>query len=230
MSKGFRIALSIVILWVAVLLVLYVLRSHGVRSPYVLKMLPCSAYVLTAVLAKAYRTAYGRVLLAGLCAAWWGDFFLIGNGWQGFHRGLWAFLAGHVLYGCAFLVRGVDFNRSLTVFAPLAVFGVVFYGWLRPEIPYPLLSASVACYMLVIITMLSLATGALDKPGGYLIYVGALCFFLSDIGVAYMHFKPQSGWAAKEAALLYISGQIFLASSAGRVYLKRAQALSTDTQ
>lgn len=178
----------------------------------VFKQLASSCFLMTAWSAGAKESAYGKLIFAGLCFSWWGDFFLIKGGEPFFLYGLVSFLTAHVLYCVAFFLHGVRWKWSLAsvfVIVPLIL-------WIMSGI-YPSvgddMKIPVAAYMVVISIMVILSVGATAKSGIWTILVGALCFYFSDVAVARSQFLdtgfPDYVWGLP----LYFMGQLLLAIS-----------------
>ena len=87
----------------------------------VAKLVASSGFVAVALKSGAWRSRYGKLVLAGLALSWWGDMFLIGASRQAFLAGLSAFLLAHVAYLLAFAAHG--FSRNWVVTAALPVTG-----------------------------------------------------------------------------------------------------------
>lgn len=177
------------------------------------KMLASSSFVVVAVAVGASDSGFGRLVLAGLALSWLGDLLLTFAGRSAFVGGLVAFLAAHIAYIAAFLVRGVD-RQFLPALAAMAVIAAALARWLLPTVPRDL-KAPVIMYLAVISVMVAAATGAHRVAADLRIPLGAVVFYLSDIGVARDRFAAP-GLPNRIIGLpLYFTGQLLLAWAAG---------------
>lgn len=203
----------------AVLLLLGLLwAERGQRPASVLAMkAPLSAlFVLTALLAPHGNSSYYFLVLAGLILGLVGDICLALKGEAPFKAGLVAFLLGHVAYVIAFAgltPPGGWFNPG---FLAICVVSGLAFLWLRPSLGKML--APVLAYVVVITLMLLAAEAAafntaLPRAGAWLVFGGALVFYLSDLCVARDRFK-KPGWDNRLVGLpLYYAGQFSIAWS-----------------
>lgn len=169
-------------------------------------------FVLTGLAAGGLNSRYGRAILIGLLLGWWGDFFLMHGGRAWFMAGLVAFLIGHVAYSCAFVFRRSRPRWAVAALLAMLVAGFFVAWWLWPHLPAGLHAPAVA-YGLAISVMVALAIGALPRPGGWLITIGAIVFYVSDMGVAYLSFVGSGRVILFVSMLLYYLGQTMLAAS-----------------
>jgi len=180
------------------------------------KLTASTAFIAVAVTAGAPDTAWGRALLAGLAASWFGDAFLLGTGDTWFLLGLTAFLLAHVAYLTAFLLRGVDLGWVAGAAVVVLLFSSGVAIWLMPHVGGGL-RIPVLAYLVVINLMVIGAIGARGAGATWLLPAGAMAFYFSDLGVAARQFlEPQFPpwiWSLP----LYYAGQLMLAwSPAGR--------------
>lgn len=178
----------------------------------VAKLTASTGFFLLALVSGACRSAYGNRVLAGLLASWIGDACLLGTTDSAFIAGLGAFLIAHLFYCAAFVRHGVHRPAgSLALLMLLPVTAIVI-GALWPDIPGPM-RLPVAFYGGVISLMVALAVGARFAGGTWLIPVGAVLFFISDLSVAIAQFQrpdfPPGTWGLP----LYFTGQALLAAS-----------------
>lgn len=188
------------------------------------KIIASSAFIAVAVLCGAMRSAWGRALLAGLAASWFGDVFLLGTTDTWFLLGLSAFLLAHVAYVTAFLMRGVDLRWVAGATLPVLIFSAATAVWLMPHVGGGL-RLPVLAYLVVINLMVIGAFGARGAGAAWLLPAGALAFYFSDLGVAARQFMqpefPPYVWSLP----LYYAGQLMLARSpAGRGPVSRPQS------
>lgn len=182
---------------------------------------PLSALFVAAALIQPHPIqSYYLWVLAGLVWGLIGDVCLALKGNTAFRAGLISFLLGHILYVVAFagLTRPSDW---LTVghLLIVAVSLGVFY-WLRPHLGS--MFVPVCLYIVVISVMIAVAWVAFLNPdlapkGAWALFLGALCFYVSDIFVARDRFV-KSQFANRLLGLpLYYGGQFLIAFSVGLV-------------
>ncbi len=164
--------------------------------------------------------SYYLWVLAGLVWGLIGDVCLALKGNTAFRAGLISFLLGHILYVVAFagLTRPSDW-LTLGHLLIVAVSLGVFY-WLRPHLGS--MFVPVCLYIVVISVMIAAAWVAFLNPelapkGAWALFLGALCFYVSDIFVARDRFV-KSQFANRLLGLpLYYGGQFLIAFSVGLV-------------
>lgn len=195
----------------AVAVLLYYEARHPRQRRYP-KMAASTAFIAVALAAGALDTTFGTIMLVGLILSWLGDLFLALDGRGPFVLGLVAFLAGHAAYVAAFTNRGVD--DLLLPFLAVAVVAVAVGTWLLPTVPREL-KVPVIAYIAVISAMVALAFATDSYSADWRLPVGAVAFFLSDIGVARDRFAAP-GFINRVVGLpLYYGGQLLLAWAAG---------------
>ena len=183
---------------------------HQKRLP---KMVASTAFIGVAIAVGAADTTFGKIMIAGLVLSWFGDLFLTYNGRGPFVAGLVVFIAGHVAYAAAFADRGFGEDLYLPVLA-LVVVPIPIAAWLMPHVPKEL-KGPVVAYMIVITLMLAAAVQTDSANADWRIPLGALAFYLSDIGVARDRFAAP-GFVNRLVGLpLYYGGQLLLAWAAG---------------
>ena len=107
-------------------------RASG-RLTAVGKLLAASSYFGAAWSLGAGSSAYGRYLLAGMACCWVGDLLLVSDRNRNlFLGGLAAFLAGHVAYLAAFIVRGISADAAWVAAIPMLVTALLVGRWLQP--------------------------------------------------------------------------------------------------
>ena len=176
------------------------------------KMTASTSFLVTAVAAGALHSIYGKVLFAGLFCSWWGDLFLIGSGDLFFLGGLISFFIAHVAYCIAYAAHGANPRRTILALAALALPALLMGRWLWPGVPDNL-RGPVAAYIGVITLMVALAVGVMGRPGGILILLGAIAFYLSDIFVARRNFVQSGAMNVVLGLPLYFGAQAMLAGS-----------------
>lgn len=157
-------------------------ETTDTRIRYATKPAASACFLLTALAAGAFDSAYGTWVFVALLLSAAGDVALLGSGRGSFLAGLVSFLLGHVAYAIAFGVRGLD--AAWTVLGALAMVApfVVVLRWLLPYAAE--MRAPVTAYALVISTMVALAAGTFAFDADPRILVAAVAFWVSDIAVA----------------------------------------------
>jgi uncharacterized membrane protein YhhN len=164
--------------------------------------------------------SYYHWVLAGLVLGLVGDVCLALKGKRAFMAGLISFLLGHITYVVAFvgLTRPIDWlvpGHLLIVAVSLSVF-----WWLRPHLGSMLVP--VCFYIVVISVMVAAAWVAFLNPtlapkGAWVLFLGALCFYASDIFVARDRFVKSQFLNRLLGLPLYYGGQFLIAFSVGLV-------------
>lgn len=202
--------------FVAVVLGLAALLAAEVRDMprmrWVAKPLASAAFVALALELGAWQSTYGRWVLAALVLSWLGDVLLLPNARTAFAAGIGAFLLAHVAYIGAF---------AQLELAPLVMGGMALvllpvtwrvWRWLRPRVPAKL-RVPVAAYVVVITLMVAIAAGALVGAGAWLVGVGALLFYVSDLAVARHRFVRPEAMNRLVGLPLYYAAQVLFALS-----------------
>jgi uncharacterized membrane protein YhhN len=205
-----------VILTLVCLAALGVLLYYEARRPRrrrYPKMVASTAFIAVAISVGALDTPFGTIIVVGLVLSWFGDLFLALDGRGPFVAGLVAFLAGHVAYVIAFTNRGLG-DQIFIPIAAVIIVGAVIGRWLLPTVPKELMGPVIA-YIVVISAMVAFAVSTNTFDADWRIPVGAVAFYLSDIGVARERFAAP-GWINRIVGLpLYYGGQLLLAWAAG---------------
>lgn len=177
------------------------------------KPLASTGFLVAAAGAGAMKSRYGKWIVAGLALGWVGDVALLSRGKTGFLLGLGSFLAGHVAYAGAFVVRGVSLPATVGAAVVLVGPALVIWRWLEPHIADDM-RAPVIAYVTVITAMVALAWGTHLVVPSMVLVLGAVGFFLSDLSVARDRFMG-TGFANKAWGLpLYYAAQLALAATA----------------
>ena len=207
----------------AVLLLLGLLWAERGQSPARVLALkaPLSAlFVLTALVLPHGASVYFGLVLAGLILGLVGDVCLALKGEGSFRAGLAAFLLGHVAYVLAFAGLTPPSGWFNPGFLAICVASGLVFWWLRPSLGK--MTGPVLAYVVVITLMLLAAEAAafnpaLPRTGAWLVFGGALVFYLSDLCVARDRFK-KPGWANRLVGLpLYYAGQFSIAWSVSQL-------------
>ena len=124
--------------WILAGLVAALLVAEYRRSPaglWATKPLAAAVYIAIAVAAGATESAYGWAILAALALSWWGDVLLIPKDRPGvFRAGILAFLAGHLAFAVAFVIRGVSPGALVIALGLMAIPAVTIHAWLAGEL------------------------------------------------------------------------------------------------
>ena len=202
--------------WILAGLVTALIVAESRQSPaglWATKPLAAAAYIAIALAAGATGSPYGWAILAALFLSWWGDVLLIPKDRPGvFRAGILAFLAGHLAFAVAFVIRGVSPGALVIALGLMAIPAVTVPPWLADKVPAELKPAVVA-YIGVISVMFALAVATHAREPSLLIVAGAALFWLSDLFVARDRFV-QPGFVNRLIGLpLYFTAQVLLALS-----------------
>jgi uncharacterized membrane protein YhhN len=156
--------------------------------------------------------AAGWTVLAGLWLCLVGDVCLLSRARGWFLAGLGAFFAGHVAYAAAFVQRGVALPTVIVVTIGLAVPAVVVWRWLRVHVE-PAMRGAVAAYIVAITVMVACAIAGGGPRGEWLVVVGAIAFYLSDLSVARDVFVQRAFVNRLWGLPLYYGAQLCLAAT-----------------
>jgi uncharacterized membrane protein YhhN len=180
------------------------------RLRAVSKTLASTGFLGTALTAGALESPYGWAVLSALFLSWWGDVFLLGRSKGMFLAGLVSFLLGHVAFGAAFVVRGVDPVAALATAGAALLPAVAVWHWLRTHLETGM-RTPVRAYVVVISTMVALSVGTTALLGNAWITVGAVMFYLSDLAVARDRFVAPGFTNRVWGLPLYYGAQLILA-------------------
>lgn len=200
----------------ACLALLISLHFSFITGVVVAKVLASTGFIAVAVACGALQSTYGRILLAGLCCSWFGDMFLVSQSERVFLYGLVAFLLGHLAYIAAFISLGLDRRWLLLTAMPLAAAAILVLRWLAPHVPQPLFYP-VVTYTIVISVMVLTALGARGKGAPFIVALGALLFYFSDLSVAMLRFVDRDAAAFFWGLPFYYGAQLLLAHSVAAV-------------
>ena len=178
---------------------------------WIFKPLASAGFIALAVTCGAPGSTYGALVLTGLVLSLFGDVLLISRSTLHFRLGLVSFLLGHLAYVAAFISLGPEVIWTGLAAIPLTMAAVVVFLWLRPNLGK--MKVPVLAYVVVITLMVTFAAGTLNGAGGAVRVLGAVAFYLSDLGVARDRFVTQ-GFVNRLVGLpLYYGGQLLLAWS-----------------
>ncbi len=188
-------------------------RLDSQRLRWVFKPLASAGFIAAALSWGAPRSALSVAVVIALGLSLIGDVLLIPKHRGAFLPGLDCFLAGHLGFGAAFLVRGVSPLGAGLALVPLVPAALLVHRWLKPHLP-DRMRAPVLAYITVITTMVTLAAGTLvyaPTHQGGLLMGAAVSFFLSDLAVARNQFVAHH-WTNRLWGLpLYYGAQLCFA-------------------
>jgi uncharacterized membrane protein YhhN len=179
-----------------------------------------TAASLTFVVAGVARLPWDRpsswALCAGLVLSLAGDVLLVEKGKKlAFLAGLAAFLCAHAAYGLAFALHGLTLQATLNGGVLMAALGAPLSRWLMPKVSGAMRGPVVA-YIVTITAMVTLAAGAVGAGAPQTLLVGAVCFYLSDVGVARERFVTKDRWNGLLGLPLYYAAQLLLVDGLSR--------------
>ena len=143
----------------------------------ILIYLASTSYIVVALLAGAHRTAFGRLVLAGVICCWIGD--IVGP--KNFLAGAMAFLIGHIFFIPAFFVRGVTRNSVLLGLLSYGIISAAALAWIGPQVP-PEERPVIFTYTAIIGLMGAVSVGTWHAD--WTLPVGAGIFYISDLFLA----------------------------------------------
>jgi len=186
-------------------------RVDSARGKWITKPLASAGFLAIALVNGALETPFGIAVLVALALSWIGDVLFIPNGaGPMFRSGVLAFLAAHVAFLAAFVVRGVSLPAalgSLVVLVPLgAVIGPYFVRRVSPDLRVP-----VTAYIVVLSTMVALAVATHARASAPIVVVAAIAFYLSDLSVALDRFVKPSFVHRAWGIPLYYAAQVLFA-------------------
>ena len=163
----------------------------------------------------AAEPVYCGWILAGLVLSLAGDVALMFTTSKAFLAGTVAFLLAHLAYIAAFSTLGNYHPADLLTAGALLVAAVVFYRAWSPKLG--VMKVPVALYILVICLMvnraLSVGFNDVRSTQAWLIVVGALSFWVSDLMLGINRFGRPFRWHRFSLAFYY-AGQLLIALSA----------------
>lgn len=204
---------SMLVCAAAVAALLVAERRQSQAGKWLTKPVASAAFIAVAVFSGATHASYGLLILLGLALCLLGDVLLIPERRPSvFRLGLFAFLAGHVAFVCAFLTqpRSNGWLGLAAVLLALALWRV--WLWLSPSVARDM-RVPVQAYFLVIGVMTALACSVTGAGGPASIAAGAIAFAASDVAVARDRFVHHEFSNRAWGLPLYYLAQVLLAAS-----------------
>ncbi len=201
---------------VLLLFLLYFEKKESIIGIFISKPLLSFLFVLAAWLQPGANQAYEIWILTGLVFSLIGDVCLIFTSRKLFLAGLTVFLLGHICYSIAFFTSATISAWTWGALAVIVATGAVIFSWLRPFLGN--MMKPVIAYVVIISLMVCNAATVMGDPGislngRWLVFIGAIVFYLSDIGVARQQFV-RSEYINRAVGLpLYYLGQFMFAFS-----------------
>lgn len=196
-------------------------KKKSLKGKLLTKPLASLLFILAAAVQPHPLPAYYAWVLAGLVFCLGGDVCLALPQRPAFLVGLVSFLIGHVMYVVAFAqISPLRLWASAGTACVVGVSAGVF-AWLRPHLGR--MRAPVLAYVLIISLMLIGAVGVfraggLRPQGQWMVLIGALLFYVSDLFVARQRFVAEAFLNRAVGLPLYYSGQFLLAFSVGAIF------------
>jgi len=97
---------------------------------WLIKPVASTLFVITALLAGALDSFYGRLILLGLLLSWLGDVLLIPKRQLFFIAGLGSFLLAHVAFSGAFLLQPLEVLPLTLAATATVVIAIIILRWL----------------------------------------------------------------------------------------------------
>lgn len=164
---------------------------RSVPARMVLKPIASVAFLATAWVNGAFATDYGRTVFGALMCCAVGDVLLMFLSNATFLGGLGSFLIGHLVLAYAFMKFGMMTQTLAIAFGVLGLIGARVLLWLMPHVERSM-KLPVLFYAAAISVMVATAVAAFAKGAHWLVPLGALLFYVSDLFVAREKFvRPQ---------------------------------------
>jgi uncharacterized membrane protein YhhN len=188
------------------------------RLEYILKPLSSALFVLVALLSLLTPDArpwYTWLIAAGLLLGLGGDVALMFRKDRPFLVGLILFLLGHLVYTVVWTVANGFHPQDLISAVVLLALSILVYIYLRPGLGS--MQVPVICYVVVISLMVNRGISTFygdyfSLTQAWLISVGAILFWLSDLLLAINRFRRPLKWEPL-GLFLYYGGQLLIALS-----------------
>lgn len=167
----------------------------------------------------ASGASYSVAILAGLAVSLAGDVALMfmNQSQRAFRLGLVLFLLAHLLYAGVFTYFSGFHLRDLSSAVLLLVIAGGIYLWLRSGLGE--MKGAVVAYIVIISLMVNRAVSTFygdffSAPQAWMIAIGAVLFYISDIFIALNRFWRPFRWN-RISLYFYYGGQLLIALSAG---------------
>jgi uncharacterized membrane protein YhhN len=203
--------LSSTFLAIAVAALVWAELKSSRLGTWLTKPVASTLFIVTALLAGALASSYGRLILLGLFFSWLGDVFLIPKRQIFFIAGLGSFLLAHLAFSAAFLLQQLEVLPLALAATATVVFAIIILRWLWPHLSHKFRPAVVS-YLGAISLMVVLAAGTMATAGLNLL-IGAVMFAVSDIFVARDRFVSPSVANRLWGLPLYYGAQLIFALS-----------------
>ncbi len=207
---------------VALALHLVFKEGHPLALGLAFKAVASLAFVVLALIQPKQNRRYSLFILIGLVLGLAGDLLLRLPGPVYFKLGVLAFLLGHVCYIAAFVAVTRLGAWATPWLIPIGVVSGAVLIWLWPHARAQSMLGPVIAYVIVISVMVCGAVAVfreqgLGSVGRWLVLIGALLFYLSDVGVARDKFVSPGAVNWLISLPVYYAAQFMLALSVGRI-------------
>jgi uncharacterized membrane protein YhhN len=169
----------------AVFLALHIASEHqGQKALGALsKVLASASFLGVAWTLGAWSSVYGKLVLGALAFCAIGDVLLLSRAAPAFLGGLASFLLGHVLLAVGFASLGLQRGWLPGALLVLGAIGGRVLFWLMPHVEKRM-KIPVLAYCGAISVMVGLAVAAFGRGAHWVVPVGAVLFYASDLSVA----------------------------------------------
>lgn len=209
-------AVSFSLTLVALICLLWAEAQRSQLGKWFAKPLASTGFLITAYLAGAFHSTYGKYIFAALVLSWLGDILLIPRSQRSFLFGLISFLLGHLAFGVAFAQLGLHSVWLISTAVVVTGIAAVVVWWLRSHVSSEMW-IPVISYIVVISSMVILALGSYGVHRIFWIPLGAVLFYLSDLAVARNRFVAPSFYNRLWGLPFYYVAQLILAWSCSLV-------------
>jgi len=199
---------------------LYFQKNENRKGMLPIKTLLSLLFIITGLSQVHLWDPFTVFIICGLIFCLGGDVFLALPQERMFLFGLISFLLGHVCYVMGFFwvaqVGGLTIVGIVTSF----VIGLIIYRWLFPHLGNmrkPVIAYIVVISLMVIAAWSILGTATLPAAGRWLVFLGAVSFYISDIFVARDRFLKNAFVNRLWGLHLYYLGQFLIAYSIGLI-------------
>ena len=211
---------QLIILPAVVLLIglVYFEKTGNQKGKLPTKSVLSCLFILTALILPHPIPGYYYLMLIGLIFCLGGDIFLALPQKNMFLFGLVSFLLGHVFYIISFFYAAdVSHWTGIGCLAGLLVSVPVFW-WLRPylgSMRFPVMAYIIVISAMLIGAWTVVGDASLNVSGRLFVFIGAMCFYFSDLFVARERFIRSAFTNRLIGLPMYYCGQFLLAFSVG---------------